>query len=186
MNRPGSRPQVCRSSFPWSSADGGLSRVLNEIVGQTASSTRRAAPSSPSAPPLTAWETVDSYEVEFDVPGITRDSVEIELLDGALTISGTWPHQLPEGAEVLRDERPHGLFSRSVKFTTDLEESAVRADLNEGLLRITLPKRPETQPRRIEVGARAVEISGSTEPSPEAQAAKITSETSGGDAPTAE
>ena len=152
------RTSQCRpNQSPWSAADGGLSRILSEFVGQTASSALRSVANEATAPALTAWETDSAYTVELDLPGITPEAVSIELLDGTLTVSGSWPREAPEGAPVLRDERPSGEFSRTVQFSNELDEAAVEADLRHGTLRITLPKRPETQPRKIHISPRTVD-----------------------------
>ena len=74
------RTSQCRpTQSPWSAADGGLSRILSEFVGQTASSALRSAANEATAPGLTAWETDAAYTVELDLPA-TWASADLGVL----------------------------------------------------------------------------------------------------------
>jgi HSP20 family molecular chaperone IbpA len=134
---------------PWNDTNGGITRLLQDFA-TTGVRTRSAVCESPG-PALAAWETEDAYSFELDVPGLADGDVEIELLDGILTVRGTWAHTLPEGAETLRNERPAGEFCRTVRVPGEVDETGVQAELALGVLRVTLPKRPEVLPRRIEI-----------------------------------
>ena len=171
MNR-NARGNACRpNTFPWTAADGGLSRLLTDFVGQTASSARRSPVANAIPAPLTAWETEAHYTVEFELPGFTRDELTIELLDDTLTVSGRREASLPEGATLLRNERARGELSRTVEFSSEVEAEGVHASFENGLLRVTLPKRAETRPKKIEIGIAnpnpEVEISTATPDAPE-------------------
>ena len=153
MNRP------CTIT-PWSSMDGGLSRLLHDFVATgTPARTRypgvfTANPASPS-PAITAWETDTGYSFDFNVPGLGEGDVELEILDGVLTIRGSWPVVLPEDANVLRNERGSGEFTRTIQLPGEVDESGVQAEIQNGVLHLTLAKRPEAQPRRIEIASRS-------------------------------
>ena len=132
---------------PWSAADGRLSRLLHDFVRDGT-----ASGPHPSSPPLTAWETEDRFHLLLDVPGVSEDSFEIEWLDGVLTITGRSTLGPPADARILRDERTHPEFRRVLRWPGDVDPAGIRATLEHGVLRVTLPKLPEARPRRIPVG----------------------------------
>lgn len=82
------------------------------------------------------------YTILVDVPGVPKETLEVDAVGDELTISGDRPQpDLPEGAEVLRAERGVGRFSRTVRLPTEVDVTAVRAKLDSGVLRVTLPRR---------------------------------------------
>jgi HSP20 family protein len=107
------------------------------------------------APPVDVYETADTYVVTAEVPGLTRDDVELALEDTRLTIRGRRPAQPAGSAGLLRFhqvERGHGPFSRTFEFARRLDSAGITADLSNGVLTVTIPKLPEPPARRIEVG----------------------------------
>jgi HSP20 family protein len=106
------------------------------------------------APPVDVYETADRYVVTAELPGLTRDQVEVALQDNLLTIRGTRPAAVPETStrHFHQVERGHGSFDRVFEFVEDIDSAHINADLRDGVLTITLPKRPAPAPRRIEVG----------------------------------
>jgi len=100
------------------------------------------------------YETGDSYVITAEVPGITREDVELALEEMRLTISGRRPDP-PASAGTVRFhqvERGRGPFARTFEFAERIDSSRVNADLSDGVLTITLPKLPEGPARKIEVG----------------------------------
>jgi len=103
------------------------------------------------APAVDFWETDESYVFAFDLPGMTRDAVEITYQDGMLQISGerTWNHRV--GVQFHRVERPHGRFFRSLRLNRGVNLDEIRARFDEGVLTVEVPKAEEMKPRRIEI-----------------------------------
>jgi HSP20 family protein len=135
---------------PWSTMDSSLSRLFHDFVSPASFPAQTFG--AKGLPPLAAWETESEYTFEVELPGLADGDVEVEILDGVLTLRGTLPSSLPEGAKVLRNERTAGEFVRSVRLPGEVDEAGVEAHLDRGVLRISLPKRPEARPRRIEIG----------------------------------
>jgi HSP20 family protein len=102
-------------------------------------------------PPMDLYETSDEYVVVIELPGIARADVEIELVDGRLTVRGRRPARDPDPAHYHQVERGHGPFARAVALPEPVRADAVRADLRDGVLTITLPKADRPAPRQIEV-----------------------------------
>ena len=91
------------------------------------------------------------YVIEVDVPGVSRESLEITINEGVLEVTGsrTEPER-PEFRAVFSD-RQFGSFRRAVRLPEDVDPEQVDASLAEGVLKIELHRVPETQPRRVEI-----------------------------------
>ena len=106
------------------------------------------------SPAMDIRETDEAYIVEADVPGIKREDVKIEINDDVLTIKGERKVEQEENKkDYRRIERQYGSFRRSVSIPSGIQHDAVEAKFDDGVLRVTLPKREDTKPRRIEVKA---------------------------------
>lgn len=98
-------------------------------------------------------EEPDRFILLADVPGVKAADVEVTLEGGVLRIKGQ--RQLEafqtEGGRYDRQERPSGRFHRRFLLPDSAHPEAVRARVHDGVLEVIIGKRPETQPRRIEV-----------------------------------
>lgn len=110
------------------------------------------APSWTAASPrANAYRTDDAYYLVLEVPGLSADKLNIEARDGGLDIQATVDSALPEGARLLRRERPANLrLERRYTFADDADLDNTTATLKDGLLTITVP-RVQPQSHRIEV-----------------------------------
>jgi HSP20 family protein len=112
-------------------------------------------------PAIDLVETSDSLVLKADLPGLTEDDVEIEVKDNMLTISGERSGKQEEKTENYhRIERSYGSFSRSLTLPDGVEPDSVKADFDNGVLQVTVPKPAERKPHRIQIGKRTVESSG--------------------------
>lgn len=121
---------------------------LNEFVGGF-----RGFPSMEARSPRYDMSRTDAeYTILVDVPGVSKEALEVSAVGDELTICGDRPPPvLPEGAEVLRSERGFGRFSRTVRLPTEVDVSAVRAKLDSGVLRVTLPRRGSEGKKSIDI-----------------------------------
>jgi HSP20 family protein len=106
-------------------------------------------------PPIDVYETADMYVITAEVPGLTREHVELALEDRRLTIRGSRPDAPAGSAGAVRFhqvERGRGPFARTFEFAEKVDSSRVAADLSDGVLTVRLPKVPEPPARKIEVG----------------------------------
>jgi HSP20 family protein len=102
--------------------------------------------------PLDVHETDTAYHVVAAVPGVPADTINVNLQDDVLTISGEVPQPTyPEGARALLLERTYGKFSRSVRLPEAVAEDQIEATLDNGVLSLNLPKTPAAQPKQIPV-----------------------------------
>jgi HSP20 family protein len=103
------------------------------------------------APPVDLYETDDRYVITAEVPGLTREDVQIQVHDGRLTLSGTRSESELRCDQYHRVERGHGSFSRSFQVPQPIEVDAIAADLKDGVLTVIVPKASDGNPRRIRV-----------------------------------
>ncbi len=103
--------------------------------------------------PVDVYETGDEYVVEAVIPGIPVDKINIEFQNGALTISGEVPRTEHEGATYHLRERWYGRFQRTLTFPTAVDADKIEATLENGVLRVHLPKTAEARPKQIRVKA---------------------------------
>jgi HSP20 family protein len=105
-------------------------------------------------PAIDVYETADRYVVAAEVPGMTRDQIELAVEDSRLTIRGHRIDKTTGSGTVVhfhQVERGHGPFARTFEFASNIDTDAVSAELALGILTITLPKAASPPLRKIEV-----------------------------------
>lgn len=97
-------------------------------------------------------ETPDAYVFEADLPGIRQEDLDINLTGNRLTVTGKRERACnrEEGGFFVM-ERSHGSFNRSFTLPEGADPTRIKADLDHGVLTLTLPKIPEVQPKKISI-----------------------------------
>ena len=118
--------------------------------GQWQSATGASTPAW--APALDIAERKDAYLVTVELPGVKLDDLEITLEDGLLTIQGE-RHFANDSSEEQyhRVERRYGAFRRAITLPAHVMADEVNASIEDGVLRILVPKAEEAKPKRIQV-----------------------------------
>lgn len=103
-------------------------------------------------PVVDMFDKDDEIVVKAEVPGVSKEDVNISLTDSTLTIKG----ETKEEKEVKEDdyyysERSHGKFARMITLPEKVESNKVTAEFNDGVLEIHLPKAPEAKAKEIKV-----------------------------------
>jgi HSP20 family protein len=106
-------------------------------------------------PPVDLYETPHDFVLTAELPGLSRDQIEIHAEDNRIVIRGSRTSAAP-GREIPceqyhRVERGHGSFSRAFALPEPIDVEAVIADLKDGVLTVTLPKAAGRAARRIAV-----------------------------------
>jgi HSP20 family protein len=102
-------------------------------------------------PAIDVYETPDRYVVAVELPGLTRDQIELAMADSRLTVRGQRLTRTGDDVHYHQVERGHGAFSRTFEFNDKIDIDAVTADLSNGVLSVTLPKVPPAPRRKIDV-----------------------------------
>lgn len=113
----------------------------------------QAADSSGWLPPVDLYETADAFVITIELAGFVPTDFHVEASDEQLTVSGRRNVPVaPAGAQFLHVERGQGAFSRRFTFPQRVAVADVKADFKDGLLTVSVPKRPRNGPQRIDIG----------------------------------
>lgn len=125
-------------------------RDMDRMMGRSSRGNGRRV--SAAYPPLDLWQDADNLYVEAELPGMAMDDLEIYVSGGnQLSLQGQRKPPAIEKGNWHRQERGYGQFSRVVTLPDLVDADNVQAQLRDGVLTITLPKREEAKPRRIAV-----------------------------------
>ncbi|BBY55379.1 Hsp20 family protein [Mycobacterium koreense] len=118
-----------------------LDRFAQQVLGTAA---------RPAVMPVDAWRDGDEFVVEFDLPGVDADSLELDVERNVLTVRAERP-ALDQNREMVSAERPRGVFSRQLFLGETLDTDKIVASYRDGVLRLTIPVAEKAKPRRIEI-----------------------------------
>jgi HSP20 family protein len=136
--------------FDWDGFD--VSREFDRLLG-----TAFGAPSlSAWSPAVDVRETTDEFVVTAELPGMTKDDVELTIENGVLSLSGEKKEEREEGDEGAGRhiyERRYGSFQRNFSLPRGVAADQVDAKFKDGVLTVTLPKVAAAKPRQIKIGS---------------------------------
>jgi HSP20 family protein len=105
----------------------------------------------PAVMPMDAWREGDVFFVEFDLPGIDQESLDVDIERNVVTVRAERPAVDPN-REMLATERPRGIFSRQLVLGENLDTERIEASYQEGVLHLRIPVAERAKPRKITVG----------------------------------
>ena len=118
-----------------------LDRLSQQLWGTT---------TRPALMAMDAWREGDEFVVEFDLPGISAESVDLDVERNVLTVRAERPSMSGE-RELLASERPRGVFSRQLILGDNLDTDKVEASYQAGVLRLRIPVAEQAKPRKIQI-----------------------------------
>ena len=120
-----------------------LDRLTQQVFGTSA---------RPAAMPMEAYRKGDTFYVQFDLPGIDPESIDLTVEQNVLTVRAERP-ALPanDGVELVVSERPAGTFSRQVFLGETLDAEQLSADYTAGVLALCIPVREAAKPRKVAI-----------------------------------
>lgn len=102
-------------------------------------------------PPIDIYETEDGLVLMADLPGVSLDSLELQVQDNKLTLLGRVKSPVAADAQLRYQEYHVGDFLRSFILSDEVDHERVSASLNSGVLKVWLPKAKKAQARRIQI-----------------------------------
>ena len=102
-------------------------------------------------PPIDIFETSDGLILQADLPGVSSESLELQIQDNKLSLFGKVALPIPPGARLIHQEYQVGHFLRSFILSDEVDHHRISAKLNQGVLEIELPRLPKPEPRRIQI-----------------------------------
>ena len=119
-------------------------RLTQQIFGTT---------NRPAVMPMDAWREGERFVIEFDLPGVAPESIDLDVERNVLTVraervarNGDW--------EALASERPRGMFSRQLVLGDNLDLDHIEAGYDGGVLRLVVPVAERAKPRKIEISSK--------------------------------
>jgi HSP20 family protein len=125
-----------------------LDRLAQQVVG---------TPTRPAAMPIDAYRDGDRFVVQFDLPGVNPESIDLTVERNVLTLHAT--RNRTEGFELVLAERPYGTFSRQLFLGDTLDTEHIDAVYSSGVLTLTIPVAERAKPRKVTITERAEPIS---------------------------
>ena len=102
-------------------------------------------------PPTDIFETGDALKIVMEVPGVVKDAVDLKIENNVLSFEGRIETDNYNGLQPLYTEYSIGHFARSFALPGQVDQENISAQLENGVLTLTLNKRPESKPRRITI-----------------------------------
>jgi HSP20 family protein len=122
-------------------------RLASQLLGTT---------NRPAVMPMDAWREGDVFKIEFDLPGVSEETIDLDVERNVLTVraervgrNGDW--------EMLASERPRGVFSRQLVLGDNLDLDHIEASYDAGVLRLSVPVAERAKPRKIQITTAAGE-----------------------------
>jgi HSP20 family protein len=104
------------------------------------------------SPAIDVLETDEDFKVVCNLPGVEDKDIDVSVADNVLTIKGEKKQHNPdENAKVYRREDWSGSFQRTLSLPRSVDAEKIDAELKDGVLQLTMPKREEVKPRQIDV-----------------------------------
>lgn len=102
------------------------------------------------SPDVNIYETEDGYVLEAEMPGVTKEGLEITLEDNTLTFVGRRPDADPKGTALYRETRAAD-YRRAFELDPAIDTDKIGAEMRQGVLTLTLPTAEQVKPRRIQI-----------------------------------
>jgi HSP20 family protein len=108
-------------------------------------------PSRPAAMPLDAYRSGETFIVDFDLPGVSADSIDVNVERNVLTVKATRIKVGEEHGDMLVSERPYGTYSRQLFLGETLDTEHIEASYVDGVLSLRIPVAEVAKPRKVEI-----------------------------------
>jgi len=123
---------------------------MNTLVRENRSNDQRQATEQFITPAATVLESADGYTLEVEMPGVSKENLEMWVENNELTILGRRSMASVEGTLLHRESRPEN-FRRSFEIDPSIDASKITAKIDQGVVTLTLPKAEQVKPRKITV-----------------------------------
>ena len=125
--------------------------VNKDVVGPQSKTAQQGRTERTLRPPVDIFEDSTGITVQADMPGVSKDRLEVHIDNDTLSIDGTADISMPEGMEPLYADIRSTHYQRSFSLSRELDGEKVDATLKDGVLTLRIPKREQYQPRKVEV-----------------------------------
>jgi HSP20 family molecular chaperone IbpA len=128
-----------------------MSEKSNAATSESGDLSGREEARAALRPPVNIFEDANGITLEADMPGVSRDRLNVQVDKDTLLVEGDARIDMPPGMEALYADVRATHYRRSFTLSGELEPDKIEASLRDGVLTVRIPKRAELQPRKIEV-----------------------------------
>lgn len=123
-----------------------LDRLSRQVFGTDGTLAR------PSVMPMDAWRDGDVFVIEFDIPGVGPETIELDVERNVVTVKAERPGRA-DSSEMLAAERPRGIFSRQLVLGENVDTEHIDASYDAGVLTLRIPVAEKAKPRKISINS---------------------------------
>jgi HSP20 family protein len=129
-----------------------MNHLFDHALSRTHADDKEGLTASMWSPSVDIFETPDSIVMKAELPGVSRDNIDIQVQDNTLTLKGErkFEHEVKE-ENYLRVERSYGAFQRTFNLPTGVQQGKIRAVFKDGVLEVTMPKAEEPKPTQVKI-----------------------------------
>lgn len=123
----------------------GAIKGVNRVIGDL------TAPSDSAALPMDLYRHGDRFVARIEMPGVRRDSIDVDVEDRTVTIRAERISGVDEDVDWMHVERPRGVFTRTLTLGNRIAPALISADYVDGVLVVTIPLAPDARARKVAV-----------------------------------
>ena len=131
--------------------DGNIASARSSGKKELVSKEEKTVPARYFVPTTDIFETADALTVVMELPGVDKQALDVNIENGVLRVEGRIDHSKYEGMDPLYTEYNVGHFARSFTLSNKIDQQQISAQLEDGVLTLTLKKTKEAMPRRIAI-----------------------------------
>lgn len=129
-----------------------MNRLFDQALSRTRTDDEEGLTASMWSPAVDIFETSDSIVMKAELPGVSREHIDIQVQDNTLTLKGERKFEREVKEEnYLRIERSYGAFQRAFNLPTDIQQDKIKAVFKDGVLEVTMPKAEEVKPKQVKI-----------------------------------
>src|SRR5574337_210029 len=129
-----------------------MNRLFDHALSRTRMDDEEGLTASMWSPAVDIFETSDSIVMKAELPGVSRNNIDIQVQDNTLMLKGERKFEREVKDEnYLRIERSYGAFQRAFNLPTGVQQDKIRAVFKDGVLEVTMPKAEEAKPKQVKI-----------------------------------
>lgn len=137
---------------PFENINQEFNRMIERYFGMPQAGEEASSALAMWNPRMDVFEKEDAVTVKFDLPGMEGKDIQVTVDNNVLTVSGERRYEKETEAENChRMECAYGTFSRSFTLPRSVDPTNIKANYKNGVLRLTMPKKEESKPRKIDI-----------------------------------
>jgi len=129
-----------------------MNRLFDQTLSKTRTEDEEGLTASTWSPAVDIYETADSIVLKAELPGLSRENIDIQVRDNTLTLKGERKFEREVKDEnYLRIERSYGALQRGFSLPAVIQQDKIKATFKEGVLEVSMPKAEEAKPTQVKI-----------------------------------